>query len=137
MRYSDIVQRGIAIYSQLKILHWQTKNNMHHQLYQDLYKQFDQKNDQFMQVLMGKLGKPLKLGTGSFVVQNINQFDVSQYLEQCTKFYQYVASLFQDDKALCDIIYDIINIFRRKQYLFLQQFKLSQMVKKELERGVK
>lgn len=130
MKYKDILVKGLQIISQLKAFHWQTKDNAQHELFGTLYQDFDQKNDELMQVIMGTLGKIIGVGQGQIKVQNINSANLQQYLDGCAQFYQNVK-LFLDkqpqggSQSISEIIFDIVNLFRKGLYLIRQQSKMK------------
>lgn len=60
MKYKDILLYGLQITAQLKTFHWQTSDNAKHELFESLLQEFQKKNDQLIQVIMGNIDKKLE-----------------------------------------------------------------------------
>lgn len=131
MKYKDILVKGLQIICQLKAFHWQTKDNAQHELFGKLYEDFDQENDQLMQVMMGSINKIIGVGAGQIKIGNINAINPQQYLENCAQFYEEVSTFLNGQsqnniQPISDILFDIVNLFRKSLYLVRQQSKMKQ-----------
>lgn len=131
MKYKDILVKGLQIICQLKAFHWQTKDNAQHELFGKLYEDFDQENDQLMQVMMGSINKIIGVGAGQIKIDNINATNPQQYLEKCAQFYEEVSTFLNGQsqnniQPISDILFDIVNLFRKSLYLVRQQSKMKQ-----------
>lgn len=130
MKYKDILVKGLQIICQLKAFHWQTKDNAQHELFGKLYEDFDQENDQLMQVMMGSINKIIGVGAGQIKIGNINAINPQQYLENCAQFYEEVSTFLNGQsqnniQPISDILFDIVNLFRKSLYLVRQQSKMK------------
>ena len=133
MKYKDILLYGLQITAQLKTFHWQTSDNAKHELFESLLQEFQKKNDQLIQVIMGNIDKKIGVGNGQIFIKNITNINVEDYLEAYASFYQDVSNFLNSEAengvlsedSINDIVYDIINIFRRGLYLIRQQSKIK------------
>ena len=129
MKYKDILIKGITILAQLKAMHWQTSNNAHHEIFDQLSTDFGKQNDQLMEIIMGNLGKRIGVGGGIIHIVNINDIDPLQFIGGSAQFYQQVINFMNDESkngmvnesSLNDILYDIVNLFKKNLYLLRQK----------------
>lgn len=138
MVYKDILLRGLIISSQLKVFHWQTKDNSQHQFFNILQQEFNKKNDQLLQTIMGNLGKKIGVGNGIIQLNNITNLNLEYYLQECAQFYQKVLYFLHNQRLHneSNIVQDIINLFRRGLYLIRQQSKIkSKNILKEMNKS--
>lgn len=118
---NDIILKGLQIYSQLKILHWQASKHSHHIIFEQLYKQFDQINDQLVEIILSN-----NIGGSAYLNNNINILDskeinnYSQLIQQYCNFYQELRNDI-NNTTLQATLDQIIALFKRNIYLLLQQ----------------
>lgn len=111
---------GLQVYSQLKVMHWQTSRHNAHKLLEQLYEQFDQLNDKLVELLFTIEQKKIGVGAGSIIVKNINATDNSplEYVKILKTYYEQARNSFANDNQATTIIDEILILFRKYEYLF-------------------
>lgn len=119
MKINDVTAKGLQIMAQLKTLHWQTTINSHHVLYGDMYAQFDQLNDELMQLIMGYSEKRISVPS-TVEIKNIGDIQEQEYLKECADFYKDVLEAMQQEGIKMNIR-KMMNLFNKSLYLFRQK----------------
>lgn len=106
----------VAIQTQLRFFHWQTKSYARHQAYGGTYEAMDGLIDTFVEVLMGKYGRVPAI---PFKIYNRNEKDITAFIEETIT---YLLSLNnelnpQTDTDLLNIRDEMLSEFNKLKYL--------------------
>lgn len=114
----DIVSTMLAIRNQVKVYHWQTGSFARHKATDDLVASLDTNIDTFVEVYMGKYGRPMVTGTiklGNFSESAAKAF-VAKQTEYLTKTLP--RQLSPEDTDLMNIRDEILADLHKTLYLF-------------------
>lgn len=109
----------LAVRSQIKIFHWQTKSYAKHIASDSFITDFDKLTDQFIEVLQGSRNKRLHIQS-SFKYVNYNSDKAINILHLFRKFLRrdLVKILRKDDTELLNIRDELISLTNQTLYLF-------------------
>ena len=78
------VQFFFAMRDQIKLYHWQTRVYSRHKATDDVIKSLDEHIDQFVEVYMGKYGRPKMSGkTATVHVSNFSEKSIVSFIKKC------------------------------------------------------
>lgn len=69
----NVVELLLTLQNQFRVYHWQTKSFAEHKAFDDIYTALDPLIDQFMEVYMGKNGRPGAEGKFNISLMNYDQ----------------------------------------------------------------
>jgi hypothetical protein len=96
----------LGIQAQFKVLHWQTGSYSKHKAFDGIYESFDGLIDSFMEIYMGKYGRPVLEGeSDSIILSNIGEMNTGEFLETITTFLLSFNNQLNDHKDS-----DLLNI---------------------------
>lgn len=117
----EIVNIFLTLRNQIKIYHWQTVKFPRHKATDDLVDKLDDNIDKFVEVYMGKYGRP-KFGksTSSIKIHNFNDEDGPAYLKSYVKWMnqKLPKHLGKEDTDLLNIRDEIVADLNQSLYLF-------------------
>lgn len=106
---------------QIKIYHWQTLSYSRHIATNDLLPKLDTNIDQFVEVYIGKYGRPIFKGKNSSIkLMNYDDKDAPKFIKQAILFLtkQLPKHLSKDDSELLNIRDTILADLNQSLYLF-------------------
>lgn len=114
----DIVSTMLLIRNQVKLYHWQTKSFARHKATDDLVASLDTNIDKFVEVFMGKYGRPKVTKTMS--LHNFTESQAKSFVEKQVKYLQTVLpkKLKSNDTDLLNIRDEILADLNQVRYLF-------------------
>lgn len=117
----DIVSTLLTIRNQVKLYHWQTKSFADHKATDDLTAALDLAIDKFVEVYMGKYGRP-KVSTG-IKLHNFNSNAARQFVSKQTLYLVNVLprKIKKNDSDLLNIRDEILAELNKIRYLFTLQ----------------
>jgi hypothetical protein len=84
---TSLISTFLGIQSQFKVLHWQTQSYAKHIAYGDIYNNFGELSDEFMEIYMGKYGRVAVEGEkDAILLGNIGEINTDEFLETITEF---------------------------------------------------
>jgi hypothetical protein len=95
----------LTIQAQFKILHWQTQSYAKHKAYGEIYEALDGLIDTFMEVYMGKYGRPQLTECDEIKISNLGEIKVDDFLNTIIEFLCSFNEFFQEPKDS-----DLLNI---------------------------
>lgn len=104
----------------IQLYHWITESFSRHKASDLLYESIGSHVDKFMEVYMGKYGRPiLKNGQQTLVVKKMSDADFLAYLKEKINFFQSILpqNLSQNDTDLLNIRDEIIADINKVLYL--------------------
>lgn len=104
--------------NQLKVLHWNAKSKSHHETLGSAYEQFDDKIDEFVEVVMGSSRNSKYVCSDvPFDYPENNGDDYAAFGTAFNQFYGDIKSYADDDSGLQSLLDDMKNIAHRTTYL--------------------
>ena len=111
----------LTMREQLKIYHWQTEVFARHKATDDILKELDDLIDLFVEVYMGKYGRPnITKTTNTIVVKNMNEKTATKFVKGCLEYLQggLTKSLKGTDTDLANIRDEMLGNLHKLLYLF-------------------
>ena len=114
----DIVTHMLTIRNQVKLYHWQTGSFARHKATDDLTASLDEKIDQFVEVYMGKYGRPKVSGT--IKLHNFSDTAAKSFVAKETKYLtvELPKKVKSSDTDLLNIRDEILGDLNKVLYLF-------------------
>jgi hypothetical protein len=106
---------------QLKLYHWQTEVFARHQATDLILKELDELIDLFVEVYMGKYGRPnITRATNTVVVRNMNEKTATKFVKEGLEYLQdsLTKSLKGSDTDLTNIRDEMMGNLHKLLYLF-------------------
>ena len=106
---------------QIKLYHWQTHSFARHKATDDVIKALDENIDKYVEVYMGKYGRPrMTSSTNTVRVQNITEKTVVKFIKTCITYLDgpLVKRLKATDTDLVNIRDEIKGDLNQLLYLF-------------------
>jgi len=117
----EIVNIFLTLRNQIKIYHWQTVKFPRHKATDDLIDKLDDNIDKFVEVYMGKYGRP-KFGRSSSTIKihNFHDKEGPAYLKSYVKWMSQKLPKFlgKEDTDLLNIRDEIVADLNQSLYLF-------------------
>lgn len=114
----DIVSHLLTIRNQVKLYHWQTGSFARHKATDDLTAALDASIDTFVEVYMGKYGRPAV--SGSIKLHNFSESAARSFVAKETKYLEaeLPRKIKKDDSDLLNIRDEILAELNKVLYLF-------------------
>jgi hypothetical protein len=114
----DLVCHLLTIRNQVKLYHWQTGSFARHKATDDLTGSLDEKIDSFVEVYMGKYGRPTMSNT--IKLHNFSESAARAFVAKETKYLQQELprKIGKDDTDLLNIRDEILGDLNKTLYLF-------------------
>ncbi len=109
---------------QLKLYHWQTSSYARHKAVDDALKELDAHIDLFVEVYMGRYGRPaVTRTTNTIQIKNLTERTAPKFLKDAVAYVQgpLTRSLKGTDTDLASIRDDILGNLHQLLYLFTLQ----------------
>ena len=107
---------------QVKLYHWQTKSYSRHKATDDVIQSLDEHIDQFVEVYMGKYGRPkMTTKTATLHVSNLSEKSIVGFIKKCIQMLltDVVKGLKEDkDSDLFNIRDEMLADLNQLLYLF-------------------
>jgi hypothetical protein len=102
----DDVHFFFMMREQIKLFHWQTKLYSRHKATDDVIKALDESIDQYVEVYMGKYGRPKMTSRNNTIrIQNLSETSIVRFIKSCI---QYLIKELPKDLGPVDT--DLVNI---------------------------
>ena len=82
----ELVLKLVQIQSQFRFLHWQTFGDAKHRAYGGIYDSLGDNIDKFVEIMMGKQGRPEFDSEFSIMFQDISVLSVQNFMDGITEF---------------------------------------------------
>ena len=106
---------------QLKLYHWQTSSYARHKATDDVLKALDEHTDMFVEIYMGKYGRPrMTAATGTVTVKNMSEKTAVKFVRECIAHLQgpLTRALKGTDTDLTNIRDEMVGNLNQLLYLF-------------------
>jgi len=112
----EIASTLVAIQTQLRFFHWQTKSYARHQAYGGAYSAMDDLIDNFVEILMGKYGRVPAI---PFKLYNRNEKDIMAFIDETIGYLLGLNSQLNPDSDtdLLNIRDEMLSEFNKLRYL--------------------
>lgn len=80
MKNSEVVKFLLETQTQFRVLHWQTKSFARHSAYGGIYESLDDLIDKFVEVCMGKHGRPSFSGGYALAGKDIEELELTEFI---------------------------------------------------------
>lgn len=112
----EIASTLVAIQTQLRFFHWQTKSYARHQAYGGAYSAMDGLIDSFVEILMGKYGRVPAI---PFKLYNRNEKDIMAFIDETISYLLGLNSKLnpEGDTDLLNIRDEMLSEFNKLRYL--------------------
>ena len=110
-----------SLREQLKLYHWQTEVFSRHMATDEILKELDELIDLFVEVYMGKYGRPnITRSTNTIVVRNMNEKSATKFVKEGLEYLQgpLTKSLKGSDTDLTNIRDEMMGNLHKLLYLF-------------------
>jgi hypothetical protein len=120
---ADVVHVMMTLRNQIKLYHWQTMSFPRHKATDDLVTKLDANIDQFVEVYIGKYGRPRLTGRHSIVLHNFTDKQATQFLRSAVAWMTTTLSkkIARTDTELLNIRDTIVADLNQTIYLFTFQ----------------
>jgi DNA-binding ferritin-like protein len=117
---AEIVTLMLTLRNQIKIYHWQTMKFPRHKSTDDLIDKLDDNIDKFVEVYMGKYGRPNFKGKASIKIHNFKDSEGPAYLRSAVDWLtkELPKYLKRTDTDLLNIRDEILGDLNQSLYLF-------------------
>lgn len=105
--------------NQMKIFHWQTDSYAQHQAFGSIYDQLSDLIDSFVEVCMGKHGRPQFEHGLNLPLLDLTSVDVMEYIESVVEFLISLTNVYDPsyDSDLLNIRDEMLTEFNKLKYL--------------------
>ena len=119
MKNAEVVKFLLETQIQFKVLHWQTKSFSRHSAYGGIYDSLDDLIDKFVEVCMGKHGRPSFAGGYTIEGKDIEELELTDFVNSVC---EYLIGLSEDydpkmDSDLLNIRDEILGEINKLKYL--------------------
>jgi hypothetical protein len=113
---NEIASTLVAIHTQLKFLHWQTKSYARHQAYGGAYDDMTGLIDGFVEILMGKYGR---VPAVPFKIFNRNEKDIMSFIDETNRYLLSLDDVLnpKTDTDLLNMRDEMLAVFNKLRYL--------------------
>ena len=119
MEKGQVILKLEEIQVQLRHLHWQTKSYAKHQAYGKVYEDMDGLIDEFVEVCMGKHGRPSFVGGYTIEGKDISEISVQEFVDESCDFLISLTETYdpKEDSDLLNLRDEILALFNKLKYL--------------------
>ena len=106
---------------QIKLYHWQTHSFARHKATDDVIKALDESIDKYVEIYMGKYGRPKVTGGSNTVrVQNMTEKTATRFIKTCITYLEgpLVKRLKPTDTDLVNVRDEMLGELNKILYLF-------------------
>ena len=116
---NEIIVNLLAAQNQMKIFHWQTDSYAQHKAFDKVYKNLSNLIDDFVEVCMGKHGRPDFGGEFNIPLFDFKSINVNDYITSVIEFLLSLNAVYQPelDSDILNIRDEILAEFDRLKYL--------------------
>lgn len=119
MTQEQIILTFEEVQIQLKHLHWQTKSDPQHRAFGSIYDSLTDHLDKFVEICMGKHGRPDFTGGYELRGKDISDMDIDEFLDRVCQFLISLSDVYdsKQDSDLLNIRDEILGDFNKLKYL--------------------
>ena len=116
---NEVIQNLLMAQNQMKIFHWQTDSYAQHQAFGSIYETLTDLIDTFVEVCMGKHGRPQFDQGLNLPLLDLTSVDVMEYIDSVVQFLISLTNVYDpsSDSDLLNIRDEILTEFNKLKYL--------------------
>ncbi len=119
MEHSSIILTLEEIQIQIRHLHWQTRSFAQHDAFGKVYEDLSENIDLFVEICMGKHGRPDFTGGYRISGKDISNIDIEEFVEKVCLFLSDLTKFYDTDKDtdLLNVRDEMLALFNKLKYL--------------------
>ena len=119
MENSEIVILLVQIQTQFKMLHWQTDSFSGHKAFGEVYDSLGELIDEFVEVCMGKHGRPSFSGGYQITGEDISEMELDTFISQTCEFLVSLTEVYnpKEDSDLLNLRDEMLSQINKLKYL--------------------
>jgi hypothetical protein len=117
---SQIIVFFLNLSNNIKLYHWMTTSYARHKAADELFTNLLEHSDKFIEVYIGKYGRPSMAKTSNVQIQSLNDNTIIKFLDEKSKYLiqDLPKLLSQDDTDLFNIRDELLATINQTKYLF-------------------
>lgn len=114
----------LSMQLQFKLLHWQTMGDAKHRLYGDVYDGLGGMIDEFVEIMMGKNGRPEFVEESSISFKDISSINMQTFLDDIVEFLVGMSDTLDDryDTDLLNLRDEMLALINKTKYLLTLKY---------------
>ena len=114
----------LSMQLQFKLLHWQTMGDAKHRLYGDVYDGLGGMIDEFVEIMMGKNGRPEFGEESSISFKDISSINMQTFLDDIVEFLVGMSDTLDDryDTDLLNLRDEMLALINKTKYLLTLKY---------------
>ncbi len=120
----EIILNLIRIQTQFKFLHWQTYGDAKHRLYGDVNSALGDKIDEFVEIMMGKYGRPNFESEFSVSFKDISDINMQEFMDDIVEFLVGLSDSLDPkyDTDLLNLKDEMLGLMNKTKYLLTLKY---------------
>jgi DNA-binding ferritin-like protein len=114
----------VRIQTQFKFLHWQTMGDAKHRLYGDVYSKLGDYIDEFVEIMMGKYGRPTFNDEFIMSFQDISAVNMQVFIDEIVEYLVDMSTSLDAkyDTDLLNIRDEMLGLINKTKYLLTLKY---------------
>ena len=114
----------LSMQLQFRLLHWQTMGDAKHRLYGDVYDSLGGMIDSFVEIMMGKNGRPEFVEEASISFKDISTINMQTFLDDIVEFLVGMSDMLDDryDTDLLNLRDEMLALINKTKYLLTLKY---------------
>lgn len=120
----EIILTFMKCLNQFKILHWETMGDAKHRALGELYDEFNEFMDEFVEIMMGKYGRPKFSPDFSLPLKDLSAIGIEQYVDEVISYMIGLSDKLdpRTDSDLLNKRDEILGTLNKTKYLLTLKF---------------
>ena len=120
----ELVLKLVQIQTQWRFLHWQTFGDAKHRTYGEIYEGLDDLIDSFVEVMMGKYGRPTFDSEFAIMFQDISALSMQKFMDGITEFLVSLTDKLDNryDTDLLNLRDEMLALINKSKYLLTLKY---------------
>ena len=120
----ELILKLVQIQNQFRFIHWQTFGDAKHRAYGGIYDSLGGNIDKFVEIMMGKQGRPEFESEFSIMFQDISTLSVQNFMDGITEFLVAITDQLDAryDTDLLNIRDEMLGDINQLKYLLTLKF---------------
>lgn len=120
----DVIKKLVQIQLQFKFLHWQTHGDAKHRTYGEVYDGLGDFIDEFVEIMMGKYGRPEFEPEFAIMFQDFSALSVQNFMDGITEFFVGLTDQLDSryDTDLLNLRDEMLGLINKTKYLLTLKY---------------
>ena len=120
----EVIIKLVQIKNQFKFLHWQTFSYSKHKAYDKIQSELDGLIDEFVEIMMGKYGRPEFPAEFALMFQDIDRLSMQNFLDNTVEFFLDMSDQLDTrvDSDLLNIRDEMMGAINKLKYLLTLEY---------------